>query len=196
MSHGVGLARQEVVVVINKTAGTSKGIGDTCLTAGIIIDSRDLESEGRQYGLYLITVFVIVKLCLDTHGVCHFRNQSLAVDGETFSNLFWSRHINQVAFGIVTVSCFIAHRIGDAGQVVHLVVGHLGDLIPPIIGNYPYIYYVTFRVVVNAADICIVALEGLGQFWMILYAIGDIYKQTFSASYTCRHIVFIVSIVI
>ena len=119
-----------------------------------------MESEGRQYSLYLIAVFVIVKLCLDTHGVCHFRNQSLAVDGETFSHLFWSRNIGQVAFGVVTVGRCVAFRVGDTGQVVHVVVGHrCGQC---AIAPYCHARHVTLCVITDITDICFVALESRG----------------------------------
>ena len=111
-----------------------------------------------------VAIAVILILRLNTHGVDGLCGQSAVVHLLGGYNTLGSLHLHQVAACIVGQGGLVALSVGNAGQVVHVVVGHgARQRTYAVVATDGDAEHVAALVVLNVVDGGGVALHGHGQ---------------------------------
>ena len=190
----IGLAQQVVVLVVAVGSRASQGVGDAGHAARAIVGCSIGQVQRGQRRLGQIAVGVILHIGSHAHRVGHRCGQAAVIARDARGDAFGLRDTYQIAVGVIGVARRVALGVGDAGQVVHRVIGHRGR--QRAVAREGNARHIAHRVIGHVAHVRAVVLNGGGQLRLCIVAVGAIDKQPLLARHAGHHVVAVVGVVV
>ena len=194
MIGSIGFLCQEIVLVVFKRLGAIQLVGRADESACIVVVSRSYQIQCWHHGLRQVAIIVVFELSLDAQCIGDLRGKASAVYGYVRRHLFRGRNVGQISIRVVGVSRGVPIRVGDTGEIVHLVIGHVRGRIVGIVlqcetGD------VSFLIVTNILNLELIILNVGWKLGMRVVAISIAARIILGSRYGGDDVVCVESIV-